>query len=129
MTGSRFLVWLLKKNIGRGPEVEDDSALILSERLGGHALAIEHMAGIMNKPKLPIGDFTAMYSKSPRALHQRGEIEALFKFSFQSLDEESRSLLGVISYFLPDGIHQEIFTCTSNHQVPAELSFCEDEVT
>ncbi|KAH6621474.1 Tetratricopeptide-like helical [Chaetomium sp. MPI-SDFR-AT-0129] len=129
VTGSQFLMWLLKGNIGRDLEADNDSALILSERLSGHALAIRHMAGLIHRSKFSIGDFTAKYLRDPRALHQQAELEFLFKSSFQSLDEESRSLLGVMSYLMPDEIHQDIFTVQDNHQLPTELSFCADDFT
>ncbi|KAK0747419.1 pfs domain-containing protein [Apiosordaria backusii] len=129
MTGSQFLVWLLKKNIGRDLETENDSALILSERLSGHALAIQHMAGLIHRFRFSIHDFMTMYLKNPRALHQRGELQALFDFSFKSLDEDSNALLGVISYLMPDEIQQEVFRIKDNQQPPDELLFCADDFT
>lgn len=44
-TGSEFLLFLLKDNIGRDIQAEGVSAAELAEQLSGHALGISHMAG------------------------------------------------------------------------------------
>ncbi len=98
ITRSQFLLWLLKKNIGRDLEAESDSALALSERLSRHALAISHMAGLIHKYNFSIQDYTAMYLKNPHNAHERDELKALRGFLFQSLDEDSNALVDIISF-------------------------------
>lgn len=124
-TGSQFLLFLLRKSIGRDVEAEGNSALALSERLSGHALAISHMAGLIYQSDFSIQEFTTMYLKNPRAAHN--ELEALWEFSFKSLDSNSRSLLGIMSFLMPDIILQELFEPSPNRPLPEDLSFCSEE--
>lgn len=129
MTGSQFLLWLLKTNIGRDLNSESDSALALSERLGGHALVISQMAGLIQRFKFSIRDFMLMYLKNPRTAHERGEFRAIWELSFKSLNEDSRRLLGVMVFLMPDGIPHELFASPAgvDREYPPGLAFCFDD--
>jgi hypothetical protein len=129
MTGSLFLLWLLKNNIGRDLNSESDSALTLSERLGGHALVISQMAGLIQKFKLSIRDFMTIYLKNPRTAHERGEFKAIWELSFKSLNDDSRRLLGAMAILVPDGIPHEVFASPADRdrEYPAGLTFCSDD--
>ncbi|KEZ45512.1 hypothetical protein SAPIO_CDS1836 [Scedosporium apiospermum] len=91
--GANFLLFLLKQNIGRDTEAETKSALQLSEILSGHALAIQHMAGLIHGRSFSITDFMNHYLKNPRRIHKpgeknparRSELEMLWEYSFESL--------------------------------------------
>ncbi|KAH0553214.1 hypothetical protein GP486_006614, partial [Trichoglossum hirsutum] len=126
-TGSQFLLFLLKKSIGRDLEAEDSSALALSERLSGHALAISHMAGLIYDGEFSIQEFMTMYLKNPRRAHAANEFTALWDFSFKSLDKNSLFLLGVLSYLMPDTIPQELFEAGANQEFSEDLDFCSDD--
>jgi hypothetical protein len=126
-TGSQFLLFLLEKSIGRDLEAEGNSALALSERLSGHALAISHMAGLIYDGEFSIQEFMAMYLKNPRRAHATNELAALWDFSFKSLDQNSLSLLGVMSFLMPDVIPQELFEAGPNREFPEDLDFCSDD--
>ena len=123
MTGSQFLIWLLKRNIGRDLASENESALALSERLGGHALIISQMAGLIQRFKFSIKDFFVLYTKSPRAAHGRDEIKAIWDLSFQSLTTDSQEILGVISYLMSDRIQSDMFTREDPGQFPRAWHF------
>ena len=126
-TGSQFLLFLLKKSVGRDLEAEGSSALALSERLSGHALAISHMAGLIYEGESSIQEFMMMYLKNPRPAHATNELAALWDFSFKSLNKNSLSLLGVMAYLAPDGISQELFEAGAGRKLPDDLDFCSDE--
>ncbi|KID94053.1 pfs domain-containing protein, partial [Metarhizium majus ARSEF 297] len=125
--GSEFPLFLLKREIGRDLEVEGNSALALSERLSGHALAISQMAGIIYDGEFSIQEFMTMYLRNPRRAHATNEMAALWDFSFKSLDQNSRSLLGVLSYLMPDIIPQELFEAGAGREFPEDLDFCSDD--
>lgn len=125
--GSEFLLFLLKRGIGRDLEAEGNSALTLSERLSGHALAISQMAGIIHDGESTIQEFMTMYLRNPRRAHATNEMAALWDFSFKSLDQNSRSLLGVLSYLMPDIIPQELFDAGAGREFPEDLDFCSDD--
>lgn len=125
-TGSQFLLFLLKQSIGRDLEAECNSALALSERLSGHALAISHMAGLIYDGEFSIQEFMTMYLKNPRRAHATNELVALWDFSFKSLDKNSLSILGVMSFLMPDIIPQELFEAGADRKLSEDLDFCSD---
>ena len=126
-TGSDFLLFLLKDNIGCDLEVEGTCAYTLSKRLSGHALALSHMAGLIYEGELSIEEFMKMYLKNPRRAHATDTLSALWDFSFRSLDEDSLRLIGVLSYLMPDLITQDIFEGHEDRAFPKEMEFCLDE--
>ncbi|KAK0609966.1 Tetratricopeptide-like helical [Bombardia bombarda] len=127
-TGSKFLLHLLKKNIDRqSAETVDDSAFALAKRLGGHALMISQMAGLIHRYKFPIEDFLAVYLRNPQTTHERDEFKAIWEASFASLSKDSKPLMGVISFLMPDNITPEIFANVEGRHFPADLSFCDND--
>ena len=69
--------------------------------------------------------FMTMYLKNPRGVHTNSELTALWDSSFKSPDETCLSLLGVMSYLMPDVIPQELFE--ADRGPLGELDFCCDE--
>ncbi len=128
-TGSQFILWLLENKIGRDLNSETDSALALSERLGGHASVIPQTAGLIQRFKFSIRDFIVMSLKNPKTAHELGEFIAIWELSFASLNEDSRRLLGVVAFLMPDGIPHAIFASATDadRQYPDGLSFCFDD--
>ena len=126
-TGSQFLLFLLKKSIGCNPEAEGNSALALSERLSGHALAISHITGLIYDGEYSIQEFVTIYLRNPYYAHAANELVALWDFSFKCLDKNSLSLLGVISFLMPDAIPQEFFEASVDREFPKDLVFCSDD--
>lgn len=129
-TGSRFLLHLLSTDIGtRLKEDEVTSAHELSQRLSGHALAISHMAGMIHKRSLSIVEFMKIYNRYPDKMHGisgNRSINALWDFSFKSLDAQSSAILGVLSFVNPDSIPQALFEPPSASDLPESLRFCSD---
>ncbi|KAG9250320.1 pfs domain-containing protein [Emericellopsis atlantica] len=128
MTGSEFLLWLLKRNISMDLEAESDSALALSQRLGGHALVISQLACLIHKFNFSIRDFMIVYLKNPRMAHERGEFKAIWEISFQSLNEDCRTLLGIVSFLMPDSIPHEVLGGEVHGDLPDDLVFCLNDV-
>jgi hypothetical protein len=125
-TGSDFLFFLLKKNIGSDLEAETTSALALSQRLSSHALGLSHMAAIIHDGEYSIQKFMTMYSKNPHRAHGTNTLSTLWDYSFRSL-EDSLNLIGVLSYLEPDGITQDIFEGGNDRDFPDGLEFFSDE--
>ena len=117
----------LLNHIGpRNLEAEAKSAYVISEKLDGHPLAISHMAGLIHRRAWSIQEFTNLYLKNPRRAHTN-ELAALFDFSIRGVDEDSRRLLGIMSFLMPDSIPSEIFQAEDGRELPEDLEFCQDE--
>ncbi|OAQ95981.1 hypothetical protein LLEC1_02850 [Akanthomyces lecanii] len=116
-------------SIEHGLEAEGSSALALSERLSGHALALSHMAGIIHNGELSIQEFVTIYQGHIRRTHATSEPPSLWEFSFRSLDEDSRTLLAIMSFLMPDIIPQEIFDADTDSSIPERLHNCLEELS
>jgi hypothetical protein len=129
VTGSQFLLWLLQNHPNRELPSESGAAMALSERLGGHALAISHIAGLIQSSQLSIRDFMGKYLEDPRTAHEREEFTAIWELSFKSLNDDSRWFLGVMAFLKPDAVPHEVFASLpdSKRQYPAGLAFCSDD--
>jgi hypothetical protein len=86
-TGSEFLLFLLKRNIGCDIQAEGDSASELSKKLSGHALGISHMAGLIHRRSWSVTEFMRIYLKNPRRAHE-SELQAVWDFSFATLEKK-----------------------------------------
>lgn len=126
-TGAEFLIFILKKNIGRDVSAENTSARVLSERLSGHALAISQMAGLIYDGEYSVQEFTAMYLENPRKAHALDELAALWEVAFRSLDKDSFSLLAIIAFLEPDHIPPEIFEPEDGRGLSVNLEFLKDK--
>lgn len=123
----------------RSIKVEQEAALNFSQRLGGHALAINQMAALMIHKGLTISEFSVAYDKRTKHIHRerrQGQkspgyphyLDTVWKMSFDTLSEpkhaSSFAMLGVLSLTAPDLIPQDLFRYASN--LPKSLDFCED---
>ena len=125
--GSKLLLQLLSMDISNDLNAkETKSALELSEKLSGHALAISQMAGLIHRRSWSIEQFVSIYMKSTQRLHENA-LDAVWKLSFESLDDLSFNFLGVLSYIAPDSIPQALFEPGDPAQLPQSLQFCNDE--
>lgn len=125
-TGSDFLLFLLKDNIGRDIQAEGVSAAELAERLSGHALGLSHMAGLIQRRSWSITEFMRIYLKNPRRLHKT-ELQAVWDVSFDTLKKDSRVFLGVASFLMSDNMPQELFEIIGDENLPEDLEFCIDD--
>ncbi|KAI1352908.1 Tetratricopeptide-like helical [Xylaria sp. FL0043] len=127
-TGLRFLLHLLSTDISM--ELEKDeatSALQLSEKLSGHALAISTMAGLIHRHALSISEFLKFYNQHTSEVHGisgNRSINALWEISYKSLDTKSQCILAVMSFLEPDSIPQALFEPVCSTDLPESLSFC-----
>jgi hypothetical protein len=128
-TGADFLLFLLKKSIGRDLASESTSALMLSQKLSGHALALSSMAGLIHEGEYSVHDFTTMYLENPSSAQAIDELAMLFDFAFRSLDKNSAALLGIVSFLMPDNIPREIFEPGMEQNLPSDLAFLRDKFT
>ncbi|KAF8851460.1 hypothetical protein BDZ45DRAFT_730880 [Acephala macrosclerotiorum] len=54
-------------------------------------------------------------------------ISAIWRLSFISLTPSAKSLLGVLSFVMPDSIPQALFMPANSEDLPASMRFCADE--
>ncbi|MCJ1385774.1 hypothetical protein MMC17_008898 [Xylographa soralifera] len=113
--GSQFLLHLLKMDVIKDLSAgETKSAIDLSEKLSGHALAISQMAGLIHRRSWSITEFLSIYEdnlKKKQGPHGLSEaLDAVWQLSFESLDTKCSALLGVLSYVSPDSIPQAFFS-------------------
>lgn len=129
-TGSRFLLHLLSTDISADLKFnETQSAYELSQKLSGHALAICHMAGLIHRRRWSIAEFMEIYNQHPGEMHGvsgNSSINALWDFAFKSLDPQSRTILGILSFVSPDSIPQSLFEPANTTDLPESLLFCSD---
>lgn len=125
-TGSEFLFFLLKKEISKDVNQEKHFAKELAQKLSGHTLSLSHVAGLIYNQSWSISEFMSDYLKSAALSHQT-ELDAIWEFSFKSLDANSLTLLGILAFLMPDKIPQSMLMVDSDRELPKELSFCRDE--
>ncbi len=126
-TGSDFLLFLLKDNIGRDIKAEGVSAIEFTEKLSGHALGLSHMAGLIQRRSWSITEFMRIYLKDPRRLHKT-ELQAVWDVSFDTLEKDSRTFLGVASFLVSDNMAQHLFDSKEEESLPEDLGFCLDDL-
>lgn len=129
-TGSKFLTHLLSTEIcNQLTEEEAHSAHELSLTLSGHALGLSLMAGLIHYRSWSIKEFVQMYKKHPQRAHgifANKSINALWDLSFQSLNERTRAILGVLVFLSPDSIPEALFEPRDSDAFPDSLKFCQD---
>lgn len=127
--GSEFLLNLLSMDIVKNlTSQEARSALELSQRLSGHALAISQMAGLIQNRGWSIEEFLQVYSRNAQKVDHKTSLETVWKLSFESLEAASSALLGTISFLMPDSIPQSLFQPSDPQLLPDRLKFCDDEI-
>ncbi|KAM0335642.1 hypothetical protein ACHAQA_000691 [Verticillium albo-atrum] len=129
-TGSKFLIHLLSTDISAQLTNDDaKSALELSEKLSGHALAISHMAGLIHRRQWSIQECMEIYNQQSGKMQgfvSNDAINSLWEYAFQSLECRSRAILGVLSFLSPDSIPQSLFAPDDAKSLPLSLEFCTD---
>jgi hypothetical protein len=115
-----------KSDIGSDIQAEGDSASELSKKLSGHASGIAHMAGLIDRRSWSIAEFMRIYLKNPRRAHE-SELQALWDFSFATLEKDSRTFLGIASFLVSENIPQLLFEFEEGSDLPEDLEFCTDQ--
>ena len=139
-TGRKFLIHNLPERDITESSPEYEKALEISTRLSGHALAISQMAALILVKRLSLEKFLTMYDKHSKRLHRERKngwtypgyehaIDTVWELSFNTLEEDARKCLGILSFLMPDSIPQEIFEASEKTIEQFSLDFCEDEYT
>ena len=72
-----------------------------------------------------------IYNQHPSEMHGvsgNSAINALWDFAFKSLDPQSRTVLGILSFVSPDSIPQSLFELDKIADPPDSLLFCADHL-
>ncbi|KAL6719942.1 hypothetical protein ACLMJK_001863 [Lecanora helva] len=118
-------------------DMEDLAAKCLTEKLGGHALAISQMAAVIVARDFSISSFNETYEKNKKRIHRTHRttrrtgyshfLDTVWQLSFKFLSLAGRTLLGIIAIVAPDSIPSRLFVPKKPWIPPADLKFCEDE--
>ncbi|KAK2601555.1 hypothetical protein QQS21_004873 [Conoideocrella luteorostrata] len=131
-TGSRFIIHLLSRDIATDIDSSDlESALELSDKLSGHALAITQMAGLIHRRSWSIEEFLETYNRNTRQMlgaPGRNSMDTVWRLSFGSLNSDGANLLGIMCYLTPDTIPQALFEQFDAEDVFPQLRFCSHEL-
>ncbi|UQC77217.1 uncharacterized protein CLUP02_02684 [Colletotrichum lupini] len=122
-TGADFLLFLLRKSVGKDLNSDTLSARTLSEKLSGHALAIFNMAGLISDETYSLQEFTDMFLEDPSSARGMDELATLWELTFRSLDTNSLCLLGVVSFLMPNNISSKLFEPEHAQDLPPDLQF------
>ncbi|KAK4676674.1 hypothetical protein QC764_000320 [Podospora pseudoanserina] len=126
--GAKCIIHLLADHISADVLASQfNSALELSERLSGHALALDRMAGVIHKRGWTIGQLVEIYDRAPE-FGQNG-IGPVWQISFQNLSVNASSILAVISCCSADRIPEMLFQPGEPGKVATELPWCGDVLT
>lgn len=125
-SGSRFILYLLQEDVATDIEGrESTSAIELSERLSGHALAISSVAALLRLRSWTIEEFLDRHNSNPK--RAESVVQTVWRLSFESLNARSSRVLGVLAYVMPDSIPEALFRSTKPEDFPADLEFCVDD--
>ncbi|KAG8404939.1 hypothetical protein J3459_022391 [Metarhizium acridum] len=129
-TGSQLLVHLLSTDIGNQlTQDEADSAHEVPLTLRGHALTLSLMASLIRHRSWSMKDPFEMYKRQPQKVHGifgNSSINPLWNMLFQSLNESTCAILGVLAFLSPDSIPQALFEPKDPGNFPVSLKFCQD---
>lgn len=135
--GAEFLLHMARKR------KHIDSELVVAREvtnmLGGLPLALNQMAALINARNWSISEFEAMYIKNDRRLHKQKKngwkylgyehaLDTVWDISFNSLGNEARACLGVLSFLSADSVPSELFRTLEVGDLPDILAFCEDDL-
>ncbi|CAM1508596.1 Fc.00g054440.m01.CDS01 [Cosmosporella sp. VM-42] len=122
--GSKFLLHLLSGHISADILAnQGQSALDLSERLSGHALALARMGGIIHRRDWTIQQLVEVYDRQPEFKNGIGPV---WQLSFQNLNLHSGSLLSVFAFCSADRIPQGLLEAQKPDSVLKYLPWCTD---
>ncbi len=126
-TGSQFLLHLLSGHISADLLAnQSNSALDLSERLSGHALALARMGGVIHRRRWTIKQLVEVYDRAPE-FGQNG-IGPVWQLSFENLSPHGSSLLSVISFCSADKIPEGLLEPGDPKGLAEGLPWCTNVV-
>ncbi|RSL84309.1 hypothetical protein CEP51_004011 [Fusarium floridanum] len=123
-TGSQFLLHLLSGHISADMLAnEAKSALELSERLSGHALALARIGGVIHRRCWTIQELVEVYDRQPEFKHGIGPV---WQISFENLNTYSSSLLSIFALCSADKIPQGLLEPEMPESLPKGLEWFAD---
>lgn len=128
--GFHFLVHLLSIDINKQlTEKEAKGAHELSLQLGGHALALSLMAGLISSPA-PGQSTSSLKSTSGnrrRSAGCLGTTQSMLtgRCHFNPLSDKTRAILRVMAFLSPDIVPQALFKSKDSNALSDSLKFCE----
>jgi hypothetical protein len=121
--GALFLLELTQTEAESESPVRQD-ALAVSQRLGGHALGLKQMSGVINRKGYTLGEFLTKYDEqslsrfhqlSPGLQPENYKYTVATVFALDNLEPRFYALLEVISLLDPDGIKEDILIKGASH--------------
>lgn len=133
--GSAFILKVAGQRATTDGDVK--SAVELSERLGGLALALELIGKQIKARKKTVEQFLPYYNKNRRSLNRqprigiknpyyKKDLETVWEGSFNGLPLVSARLLMLLCFVAPSDIPESIFT--NGRNLPEKYAFLADEV-
>lgn len=133
-TGSEVLLKLL----GLDPmqDVHFSKATEISQALGGLPLAISQIGGFIIQRKLLLQDFLPLYERNANKINSKKTglsdyehtISTVWEMSLSNIGGESYNLLGLLAFFEPDGIHEQVLLEGSKQVDDVDFEFLRDEM-
>jgi hypothetical protein len=127
--GSDLIMHLLRLDVARNvQQSEIIAATQLAEKLSGHALALSTMAGLIYRRRWSIREFLGRYEKDARRIHTKS-LDAIWHLSFESLSKDSFTLLGIVSFLMPDSIPSNLLSDAEQNDadLPALANMFKDD--
>lgn len=108
----------------------------ISTALGGLPLALAQMGGFIAERKLPLSDFLLLYLRNPVKILAKGQLQdnyghtisTVWQSSLQNLEGRELVLLGLLSFFKPDSVSEELLREGSKVLRDARFTFLQDEL-
>ncbi|KAL6837242.1 hypothetical protein V8C40DRAFT_260266 [Trichoderma camerunense] len=139
-TARKLFLRLLKKE--KLESQEDEAATEIVSELNGHALALHQMAAFILKRNVSISRFLEHYKTQPKRLHRSHGytqgvgynhfLDTVWAVSFGTINEKekqnSRVLLGILSFLSPEDIPRELFHNERTLDISGRLEFCVTEL-
>lgn len=133
-TGSAALLKILGLDPALGSHHE--KATEITQALGGLPLAINQIGGFITQRKLPLQDFLPLYERNSTKIDSRKTglsdyehtISTVWEMSLGNISKDSYNLLGLLAFFEPDAIHEEILLEGSKEVDTDGFEFLEDQM-
>lgn len=108
----------------------------ISSIMGGLPLALSQIGGFINHRKVPLHEFLALYEHNSARIDARKTgltnydhtLSTVWSVSLARLPQDSSTLLNLLAFLDPDGIHEEILTEGSQQDLDGKFAFLNDRM-
>lgn len=134
--GTELLLHLLPQgSLGSAPESQRSSALELSKKLGGLALALAQVAGFVASAQCTLQEMVEIYEQQqssegelpspngPVDFYYEHTLNTVWTATFSRMSERSNFFLGLLSFLDPDIIPEDLFMPASLPVVIQSIDF------